>query len=341
MMDIIPVEQAVGEILYHDITRIVPGEFKGLAFKKGHRITPDDVPKLKDLGKDRVYILKLSEGFVHEDEAAERIVRAVCGPNVVWDKPNQGKIEVKSTVNGLLKVDADLLLKLNELPDITIATLHTNQLTAPGGLVAGTRIVPLFTQQENLQRLEDICKNAAPLVSVRPFQNLKVGMITTGSEIYHKRIDDAFGPIVDAKFEAMGSRIFRQIVVPDNVEKTARAIHELHDEGAQMIILTGGMSVDPDDLTPAGIRASGATIISYGAPTYPGAMFMLAHLEGIPVIGLPGCAMYHKATVFELVVPRLLAGETITRADIVALGHGGLCAGCPTCLYPNCGFGKN
>jgi molybdenum cofactor synthesis domain-containing protein len=340
MMDIIPVERAVGEILYHDITRIVPGEFKGRAFKKGHRITPDDVPKLKQLGKDRVYILKLREDCVHEDDAAERIVRAISGPNVSWDEPNQGKIEIKSTVNGLLKVDVALLQQLNGLPDITIATMHTDQVVTPGGLVAGTRIVPLFTQQENLQRLEEACASAPPVVSVRPFQPLKVGLITTGNEIYHKRIDDRFGPIVNSKFEALGSQVCRQIVVPDNVEKTVQAIHELRDEGAQMIVLTGGMSVDPDDLTPAGIRASGAKVIGYGAPTYPGAMFMLADLEGIPVLGLPGCAMYHKATVFELVVPRLLAGETVTKSDIIALGHGGLCAGCPICHYPNCGFGK-
>lgn len=340
MMEIIPVEQAVGEILYHDITRIVPGEFKGRAFKKGHRISNDDVPRLKELGKDRVYILRLSEGYVHEDDAARRIARAICGPNVEWDEPDQGKVEIKATVDGLLKVDPVLLKQLNELPDVTIATLHTDQIVTGGKSVSGTRIIPLFTEEDTLLRLENICRAAGPLVTVKPFRSLKVGMITTGSEIYYNRITDRFGPVVREKFEAFGSHVFRQIVVPDDIEMTARAIHSLIDEGAQMVVTTGGMSVDPDDLTPASIRASGAAVISYGAPTYPGAMFMLAELSGVPIVGLPGCAMYHKATVVDLVVPKLLAGESVSRADIVAMGHGGLCAGCKDCRYPDCGFGK-
>ncbi len=340
MMEVIPVEKAVGEILYHDITRIVPGEFKGRAFKKGHRISTDDVPRLKELGKDRVYILRLSDGYVHEDDAARRIARAICGTNVEWDEPNQGKVEIKALVGGLLKIDPILLMQINELPDVTVATLHTDQIVSNGKAVAGTRIIPLYTNEDTLLRLENMCRTAGPLVTVKPFRRIKIGMITTGSEIYYNRISDRFGPVVRDKFQALGSHVFSQIVVPDNIEMTVKAIHELIGAGAQMIVTTGGMSVDPDDLTPASIRASGAEVISYGAPTYPGAMFMLAQLSGVPIVGLPGCAMYHKATVVDIVVPKLLAGETVSRADIVAMGHGGLCAGCKECRYPDCGFGK-
>lgn len=340
MVEIIDVEQAVGRVLFHDITRIVPGEFKGRAFKKGHQITSEDVPKLKEVGKDRIYVLNLADGYIHEDDAAKRIASAICGSHLHFDEPNQGKIELISQCNGLLKVDAELLHQLNSLPDVTIATLHGSQQVETGKIVAGTRIIPLFTEEEHLLQLENLCRNRPPLVSVQPFKPLRVGLITTGNEIYYGRIPDRFGPVVKSKFEAWGSEVFCQHLVPDRVPDMVTAINRVLDEGAEMVVLTGGMSVDPDDLTPAGIRASGARVISYGAPTYPGAMFMLAELRGVPMVGLPGCAMYHKATVVELIIPRLLAGETVTRQDIVALGHGGICASCQECRYPDCGFGK-
>ena len=340
MVEVIPVQEAVGRFLSHDITRIVPGEFKGRAFKKGHCITADDIPKLMQLGKDRIYVLNLPDGLIHEDEAADRIAGHICGPHVRFGEPNQGKVELTAEQDGLLKIDAQLLANLNDLPDITIATLHSNQPVKAGKVVAGTRIIPLFTDTENLNRLAERCQDHPPLVSVRPFKSLQIGLVTTGNEIFHGRIEDRFGPVIREKFRALGSTVMRQVVVPDQLTAIVAAINELRNEGAQMVVLTGGMSVDPDDLTPAAIRASGAKVVVYGSPTYPGAMFMLADLEGIPLIGLPGCAMYHKATIFELVVPRLLAGETVTRQDIIALGHGGLCAGCERCHYPDCGFGK-
>ena len=340
MQQIVPVEQAVGKILSHDITRIVPGEFKGRAYKKGHMITPEDVPKLKKLGKDHIYILNLGDGLVHENQAAERIAKAIGGPFLNFGEPNQGKIELTSELNGLLKINLNLLNQLNEIPDVTIATVLNNQPVCVGSTVAGTRIIPLYTQEENLLHLENLCRQHSPLITVKPYRHFRVGLITTGTEVFLGRIPDGFGPIVKSKFEAYGSEVCRQNIVPDDISKIAAAIHEQIAEGAQMVILTGGMSVDPDDLTPASIRATGAKIIIYGAPTYPGAMFMLAELNGVPIIGLPGCTMYHKATIFELVITRLLAGENITRSDIVALGHGGLCTSCQVCHYPNCGFGK-
>jgi molybdenum cofactor synthesis domain-containing protein len=206
--------------------------------------------------------------------------------------------------------------------------------------VAGTRIIPLFTEETRVLEVESICEKTPAVVEVRPFRSLKVGLVTTGNEIFHKRIEDKFGPIVRSKFQEMGSDVFRQILAPDDVSVIVRAIYDLLENGADMVIASGGMSVDPDDRTPAAIRAAGGEVVTYGSPTFPGAMFMLSYVGGVPVIGLPGCAMYHKATVFELVVPRILAGEIITRADIIALGHGGFCAACPECRYPSCSFGK-
>jgi molybdopterin biosynthesis enzyme len=242
--------------------------------------------------------------------------------------------------DGLLKIDVNRLNDINTVPDIMMATLHTYQLVKAGQVVAGTRIIPLTIKEEALQAAEALCRPMAPVIAVRPVRPHLVGLITTGSEVYHQRIEDRFGPVVMEKVAALGSRVLRQIYVQDDIRMTVDAIEALIVEGAQIVLITGGMSVDPDDLTPGSIRATGAEIITYGAPVLPGAMFMLAYLGDRPIIGLPGCVMYHAASIFDLLLPRILAGERLTKADIVDLGHGGLCMGCNDCRYPCCGFGK-
>ena len=339
MMREIPVHEAVGRVLFHDITRIVPGEFKGREFKKGHIIAQDDVPRLLSLGKDNVYVLDLAEGFVHEDEAAVRIARAAIGAGIQMLEPAEGKVRMMTVNAGLLKVNGEALQRINAIEEVVFATLHGNRQVSAKKLVAGTRIIPLFTEEERVCQVEAICRECGPVIEVVPFRSLKVGLVTTGNEVFHRRIEDKFGPVMQAKIEALGSRILRQILVPDSIPQTVQAIRDLIGEGAEMIVVTGGMSVDPDDRTPASIRAAGGKEVTYGAPTFPGSMFMLAHIGDIPVVGVPGCAMYNKATVFDLIVPRLLASEQVTKADIVAMGHGGLCLGCQECRYPNCGFG--
>jgi len=340
MMKTISVQDAVGKVLCHDVTRIVPGEFKGRAFKKGHIIREEDVSALLDIGKEEVYVLDMAEGSVHEDEAARRIVLAATGPGLDPTEPSEGRINLKTQYSGLLKVNVHALAALNAIDGIVFATMHSNHQVAAGRPVAGTRIIPLVMEEERLIQAEQVCREAYPLIQVKPFQSLRVGLITTGSEVYYGRIQDAFGPVIVKKFERLGSRIIRQIFVSDSVDMTVDAVRSLIDEGAEMIVATGGMSVDPDDRTPAAIRAAEARVITYGAPTFPGAMFMLAYIGDIPVVGLPGCVMYYSATIFDLVIPRLLAGETVNREEIVQLGHGGFCAGCSECRYPLCGFGK-
>jgi hypothetical protein len=337
----IPVEQAEGMVLCHDITRIVPGEHKGPAFRKGHIIEPDDIPNLLRLGKEHIYVWDLAEGLIHEDDAAARLAKAIAGPGVILTQPCEGRINLLADHGGLLRINVDSLRQLNSIEEVTIATMHGNMTVSPGQMLAGTRVVPLVVDKGRVEAVEAICAVAGPVVRVVAFRSLRIGVVTTGGEIYHGRIQDKFGPVLGRKFAALGCRVTRQIFVPDDREMTVAAIRQLLDEGVEMIAVTGGMSVDPDDLSPSSIRAAGGEVVTYGSPTFPGAMFMLAYIGEVPVVGLPGCVMYHKASVFDLTVPRLVAGEILTRDDIVELGHGGLCAMCPECRYPLCGYGKS
>ncbi len=336
----VPIEEAVGMVLCHDVTEIVPGKFKGRAFRKGRIIQPEDIPKLLDIGKRHLYVLDLSNGLLHEDAAALRIARAAVGCGITLTEPSEGKVNLIAAFDGLLKVDSDALLEVNGIEEIVFSTLHTDQRVSAGRIVAGTRVVPLTVSEGKIEEVESICLSRTPVIEVKPFASFRVGLVITGSEIFSGRIEDKFGPVVRKKFDALGSRVFREILVSDSVDLTVEAIHELLREGADMIAVTGGMSVDPDDRTPASIRKAGGSVVTYGAPVLPGAMFMLAYIGDIPVLGLPGCVMYYGASIFDLIVPRILAGEKIARRDIARLGHGGLCAGCPECRYPVCPFGK-
>ncbi|MDY6791037.1 MAG: molybdopterin-binding protein [Thermodesulfobacteriota bacterium] len=339
-MQTVPVQEALGMVLRHDVTRIVPGKFKGRALKKGHIINEEDIPVLLNMGKEHVYAFDLKPGYVHEDEAAARIARAASGNGIIFTEPSEGRVNLKAGIFGLLKVNAGALQQVNEVEEIVFATMHTNQSVNRKQAIAGTRIVPLVTGEDKIKKVEDLCSEHYPVIEVKPFKHYTVGVVTTGSEVFHGRIEDEFGPVVQNKFAELGSSVINQVFVSDDVDMTVGAIMDSVHGGAELVVVTGGMSVDPDDQTPASIRATGGKVITYGAPTFPGAMFMLAYLADIPIVGLPGCVMYYKASIFDLIVPRILAGETLTRSDITALGHGGFCASCPTCRYPVCGFGK-
>lgn len=339
-MKAIPVEEAVGTVLCHDITRIVPGESKGRAFRRGHVVTHADIQTLLDIGKANLYVFDPRDGYVHEDEAAVRLAKAAVGRGITCSHPSEGKVTLTAAHDGLLCIDVEGLLKLNSMEDVTFGTIHSRQFVKQGRALGGTRVIPLAVPEELLTNAERICQEHSPLIEVKPLKAARIGVVTTGSEVYTGRIKDGFGPVLKRKFEALGSTILEQVFVSDQVEMTVAAIMRLKASGADMIAVTGGMSVDPDDQTPAAIRRTGAKIVSYGAPTFPGAMFLLAYLGDVPVVGLPGCVMYYKASIFDLIVPRLLAGERLERADIVKLGHGGFCESCESCRYPACGFGK-
>ena len=339
-MKTIAVEHAVGTVLCHDITRIVPGGEKGPAFRRGHVVREEDIPVLLDIGKANLYVFDPADGYVHEDTAAVRLARAAVGRGIACSEPREGKVTLTAEEDGLMSIDVDGLMRLNSIEDVTFSTIHRHQRVRPGRVLAGTRVIPLVVPEELMRAAEAVCAEHAPLIEVKPLRRAKVGVVTTGSEIFHGRIKDGFGPLLRAKFDDLGSEVVDQVFVSDIVDLTVDAITALVRQGADFIAVTGGMSVDPDDQTPAAIRATGAEVVSYGAPTYPGAMFMLAYLGDVPILGLPGCVMYYKASIFDLVVPRILAGKRLTRRDIVALGHGGLCENCGTCRYPACGFGK-
>jgi molybdenum cofactor synthesis domain-containing protein len=336
----IKVENAAGTVLVHDITRIIPGKFKGVGFKKGHIVKEKDIPELLKLGKKHLYVLNLSPNHLHEDEAALRIARAICGKRLHWTDPSEGKSNIISEADGIVKVDQAGLLKINKLGKIIVSTLKNNFPVQQDQIVAATRIIPLTINLKKIERLEYIAQNRHPVIRIEPYRQLKVGAVVTGSEIYEGMIRDEFDKYVGKKVRAHGCRIIKKILVPDKVEAIARAIGELLDLGCDLILTTGGLSVDPDDVTRQGVKKIGAEVISYGSPVLPGAMFLYARMEDIPILGLPACVYYHKSTMFDLIFPRVLAGDKISENDIAEMGHGGLCLNCDRCQFPVCPFGK-
>jgi len=335
----VSVYDAVGMVLAHDLTQIIPGEFKGSKYKKGHVIALEDIEVMLSMGKKHLFVVDKEETDIHEDEAARRIASAAAGKGIRLVAPGEGKIELVADYDGLLKINTAMLNQLIDQDEIMFATIHENQLVKKGQKVAGTRVIPLFVNESIVAGAEKVCQSGR-LVEVLPLKQLKIGLVTTGSEVYTGKIQDAFGPVLRKKFGDLGSIVVNQLFSDDDEEMIAGCINQLIKEGADMIGVTGGMSVDPDDKTPTGIRRAGGHIITYGAPVLPGAMFMLAYIGTVPVVGLPGCVMYSRVSIFDLIVPRILAGEIPTRSDIKKLAHGGLCQSCEVCTYPNCGFGK-
>lgn len=337
-MQMIRVEDAVGSVLCHDITRIIPGKAKGPAFKKGHIVGEQDIAELLKLGKEHLYVWELSSGLVHEDDAALRIARVLQGEGMALTEPSEGKVKLVARTDGLCVINEERLLQINMVEEIVVATVSNARPVKNGDTLAGVRVVPLVIAEEKLALVEKIARGGG-VMAVRPFIPYRVGVITTGSEVYHGRIKDEFGPVVRKKVEAFGCQVINHIIVPDDRGRIAGAIRELLAGGAEVILTTGGMSVDPDDVTPSAIKEAGATIVTYGAPVLPGAMLMVAYIGEVPVLGLPGCVMYHKTTVFELVLPWVLTGQKVTRPMIAKLGLGGLCLECDVCHYPKCSFG--
>ena len=341
-MKTIPVEEAVGMVLPHDITEIVRGEKKGPAFRKGHVIRPEDIEHLKRIGKNRIYVLTMSEDEYHENDAALLLAKAIAGANITHDdQPVEGKVGFKSTISGLLRVEQEALFRFNMLGEVMLATLHDNTVVAPQKTVAAGRAIPLVIKKDIVHKAVRIAEDAGGLVKVLPWRIKKAAIVVTGREVYEGRIKDAFCPVMTEKMQQFGIDVVYQTIAPDDTDIITQEIRTAVSKGAGLVLCTGGMSVDPDDVTRVAIAKAGATDICYGSPVLPGAMFLVAYLNDIPIVGIPACGMFFKITVFDLVLPRLLAGERITRKDIAALGHGGLCLSCKTCRYPVCPFGKD
>ncbi|EGW38194.1 molybdopterin-binding protein [Desulfosporosinus sp. OT] len=340
-MEKIKVKDSVGAVLIHDMTQIIPGVIKGPRFRKGHIVREEDIPVLLSMGKEHVYVWDPTPGQIHENEAAERLAQAVSGSGLIFDEPKEGKVTITAAHDGLLYASEDGIWALNDLENIILATLHNYYPVKKGDKVAGTRVVPLMIDEKVILDAERIAQTFSnSILDVRPLKQLKVGIVTTGSEVYHGRIKDKFGPVLRTKITDWGSVVIGQSFANDEISLIQTCIQDHLNQGAEMILVSGGMSVDPDDVTPTAIKEMGAKLITYGAPVLPGAMFLLAYIGDVPIMGLPGCVMYSKTTVFDLIVPRLLTGERLTRRDITKLGLGGLCLDCPVCTYPRCSFGK-
>ncbi len=371
----VPVVDAVGMVLAHDITEIRKDEFKGRAFKKGHVIRVEDITHLKRLGKENLFVLSLAPDEMHEDDAAAALAAALMGDGVRAEgEPREGKINIVADRDGLLCVNRDALLGLNLLGEVMCATRHGNSLVKKDRIVAGTRAIPLVVKRQIISDAVEICKEArsagAPVIEVKKLRKPKAGVVITGNEVYHGRIKDAFAPVITKKVESFGGEIVGLYYAPDDAGFIQQRLRELLEAGADLLITTGGMSVDPDDVTRFAIRNLGAADITYGAAVLPGAMFLVGYFESakcevrsgeskknnavsdshselrtpnsalVPILGIPACGMYHSITVLDLVLPRVLAGEKIGRQELAELGHGGLCLNCKTCRYPVCPFGK-
>jgi len=339
-MKLMKTEEAIGQVLCHDITQIIKGVTKKPVFKKGHIITKEDIPVLLSVGKDNVYIWENNANMLHENEAAV-ILRNICqGSNMHGSEPSEGKIELLADCDGLFTVDTQRLDKVNALGEMMIATRHGNFVVHKGDKLAGTRIIPLVIEKDKMAKAQATA-GKEPLLQVVPFKKKTFGVVTTGNEVFYGRIQDTFTDVIIDKLGEFDATMEKHVVLNDDPAKITAAINEMLAAGLDMVFCTGGMSVDPDDQTPKAIKDTGAKVVSYGAPVLPGAMFLLAYTsEGKPIVGLPGCVMYSKRTIFDLILPRLLADIPVSAQDLSSLGEGGLCLNCKVCTFPNCGFGK-
>jgi len=338
---VIPVAQAVGMVLPHDITEIVKDEFKGRAFRKGHIIRPEDVEHLRRLGKEHIYVLQLGPDEIHENEAALLLAEALAGGNVDYSPEIvEGKVSLKATVDGLLKIDREALHRFNLLGEGMCAPLQDNPPVRQGEQVAAARLIPLVTGRRVVAAAVATARAGEPVVRVLPLATVRAGLVITGNEVFHGRIEDRFEQVLRDKLTGLESTVGPVRFAPDDPALIAAAIRTCLEDGAELIVTSGGMSVDPDDVTRLGIKMAGAEAMVYGTPVLPGAMFLVGRIDSVPVLGVPACGMFHKITVLDLVLPRLLTGETIGREELAMLGHGGLCRQCSPCRYPACSFGK-
>ena len=339
-MKLINTTDAVGHVLCHDMTQIIKGEYKDARFRKGHVVREEDIPVLLSMGKEHLYVWEMVPGMVHENDAAERLYALCANENMERSGVKEGKIELTAACDGLFRVDSRRLAVVNSIEDIIIATRHGNTGVRRGDRLAGARVIPLVIREEKLLSAEEAA-GPAPLLELLPYVKRTAAIVATGSEVKSGLIQDTFTPVVRDKLAEYGIETLTAVYSGDGVENVANAISEVRRTGAEIVLCTGGMSVDPDDNTPGGIRASGARIVSYGAPVLPGAMLLAGYYDdGTPVLGLPGCVMYAGATIFDLLLPRIAAGVEITREEIAAMGEGGLCLGCKPCRWPHCPFGK-
>lgn len=334
----VQVEDAVGMTICHDITAMRDG-FKGAAFKRGHVIREEDIPELLNLGKKSIFIWEEHAGELHEEDCAIRMAAMAPVEGAHYTDPSEGKVLLFADTRGMFRVNKDLLHKINSIGDITITTLPDHYPVEVGARLASMRIVPLVTKEAQIIEAEQMCEKES-LLSLRPYQMRKIGVIITGSEIYSGRIKDKFEPVIRQKMQHYPSQILGVTICDDDLDMIRRAAQSYLEEGADFLIFTGGMSVDPDDLTPTAIRSLGAEVISYGVPAQPGNMTLVAYKDDVAILGVPGAAISLPTTILDVLLPQIFAGDKLTKEDLIRLEDGGLCQMCKVCHYPNCTFGR-
>ena len=350
-MKLIRTVDAEGAVLCHDITQIIKGVTKDAVFRKGHIVTKEDIPVLLRVGKEQLYVWENEEGMLHENDAAEILCSLCINTYMEKSQPKEGKIELKALCDGLLKVDRAGIRAVNSFGKMMIASRHGDFAVKKDDKLAGTRIIPLVIEEAKMEAVKKAAMEATggkPIFALKPFKHKKVGIVTTGNEVFAGRIHDTFTPVIREKLEEFDTEVIDHVIWNDDDKKVTASILAMIDKGADIVICTGGMSVDPDDKTPLAIKNTGAKMVSYGAPVLPGAMFLLAYYQGhsgdrvrsAAVMGLPGCVMYARRTIFDLVLPRVMADDMVCAEELAGLGEGGLCLNCPECTFPNCGFGK-
>src|SRR4030042_935009 len=331
MMKKIKIEDAVGMVLGHDVTQIIPGEYKGPRFKRGHRIRKEDIPEFLKIGKEHIYVMALQQGIIHEDDAALRLGRAFSGKNIDRTGPSEGKVTFHSKINGILKINLPLLHRINLSRNVILSTIHRHTPCVPGMAIGAIRIISLTATERQVDQVESWCKKEGPVLGILPYRKLKIGVVITGNEIFKGRIRDQFDDRVGKKIVHFGSRVVKKEAVPDDGHQISQALLKLHNDSVDLIFVTGRLSIDPDDVTRKGIKKAGVKILFYGTPVLPVAMFLYGMLGEKPVLGLPACVFYHKATLLDTIFPRILAGEVLNRREISLLAHGGFCKNCDLC----------
>lgn len=339
----VEVEKSVGKKVLHDMTRIVPGESKGPAFKAGQEIGAGDLCRLQQMGRSSVYVQgekDAGERWIHENDAVEAFAEKMAGPNVYYHTPpSEGKINFYAEITGLLTIDTACLKDFNLVPNVMCASRQNNILVEKDKAFAGSRAIPLYLDRSHFEHaLETIAK--PPLFSVLPIKPSRVAILVTGTEVYRGLIEDRFDPVIRKKAEYFGCEVVHSSVAADDARQIAEKVTEMVDMGADLIITTAGLSVDPDDRTRHGLDRAGLEDVLYGAPVLPGAMTLLGRIRGARIIGVPACALFHKTTSLDLLLPRILAGQHITRKDMAKFAEGGFCLSCKACTFPKCPFGK-
>ncbi len=327
-MKLIRTEDAVGHVLCHDMTQIIRGVTKDALFRKGHVVTEEDIPLLLGIGKEHLYVWEKDDSMLHEDEAAEILMNLCRNRHMKATAPKEGRINLQAECSGVLKIRRDKLLAVNSCGEVMIATKRGDTLIRKEQVFAGMRVIPLVISKEKMAQVEALAGDE-PILKLLPLKAKRAAILATGSEIYKGRIEDTFTPVVAGKLAELGCTVMDRRILDDDAASVTAAILDEIGRGAELVCVTGGMSVDPDDKTPLAIRQTGAEIISYGAPVLPGAMFLLSYYRkqdgtSIPVVGLPGCVMYAKRTIFDLTLPRLLSDDPVSAAELAALGEGGL-----------------